>query len=54
MNRRALIAAVSTLAIGLPLVPDRGGRKFEHKAQISETHTVITIGSQSKPGTDTF
>ena len=53
-NRRVLLAAVSTLAIGMQLVPAAAVGSPTTRHKISETHTVITIGSQGKPGTDSF
>ena len=54
LNRRVLIAAVSTLTIGMPLVPAPAVESSRTRRKISETHAVITIGSQGKPGPDSL
>ena len=59
LNRGVFIAAMSVLATGSWFAPDAavGGSNSNHKVtnhKISETHHWIRVGTQGKPGTDTF
>ena len=59
LNRGVFIAAMSVLATGSWFAPDAavGGSNSNHKVtnhKISETHKFVRLGTEGKPGTDTF
>jgi hypothetical protein len=59
LNRGVFIAAMSVLATGSWFAPGAavGGSNSNHKVtnhKISETHKFVRLGTEGKPGTDTF